>query len=877
MCPEFELLDRQVANDVSPFEAVDPNASAGRYIFDPRRAVKKFRRSAAGNYELAEDLRPPQVLLATTFYLMGSVLNEHWPASLSFASVYGFIRDRLRAVRTDLTLQSCRDSVAVQCHELAVRFMIAAGHLLAEEERAAFEPQQNCEQLNGSLSALREIYKSTQQRHSPNEPEMQSYAILLGMDKREAASAIASIPEHVLASPHVQVALDVCRAFQQGNYVRFFKILRQDPRLSYLQACLMHQFVMPVRQRALAALAQLGSGSEVAALLPFEWFYRQLCFVDTAELEYYADRFGFKFNDSIVDLSSIRERGDAVDLRAEEQNFHFRRFDEIIEGLRRAGRSLSGIVFGCDQGMDRPSNYDAVLQCLRVPKWIAPNSDLNPAASAAIQTKIPAAAIPSSTIIAPVQPSNTVSAQAVPNTIDHQVALKKKLEAQATERQRRRERISLVANELLDALIDHTVRFNVSEWCARALDQVFHEDRARHHRSRVEAASLVLNDLLNEIVKEQVTDLADLMVMRVRACEAISTKTDQSSLLPFVILNALEREVCDESVKEAYLECRAIQFVKLRLLRRMRVLTRHRPIAAWKRLIHSNANANTQMSMDGVLPTSPPQPIHIVFVINGNEPSALEASKSLLSPLAATSTANELAYLQTFLPTGAPIQMISSFKDGPVILTRLVVTSGTVDLFSWPANYPGPTHLFILGTGISLHNIDQFPWQVSVYSDLSRFDQFSNGRFKHPNEVVESLFGSLNFSQLPAVEFDLLPSQLVPPEIFQMFINFFPDTHTAEHIVRLFQACCSILWESSVAQRILFWHPQAAGRSAVLETLSRAPHLPSYFGKLMQNGDIEKALRTLDDVIGPCLVACRELLFTNQSLSTLKTAMELEE
>lgn len=162
MCPEFELLDRQVANDVSPFEAIDPNVPIGKHIFDPKRAIKKFRRSAAGNYELAEDLRPPQVLLATTYYLMGEVLAK--PVDLPFSTLYGFIRDRLRAVRTDLTLQSCRDSFAIQCHELAVRFMIAAGHLLAEEERAAFEPQQNCEQLNGSLSALRELYKSERVR-----------------------------------------------------------------------------------------------------------------------------------------------------------------------------------------------------------------------------------------------------------------------------------------------------------------------------------------------------------------------------------------------------------------------------------------------------------------------------------------------------------------------------------------------------------------------------------------------------------------------------------------------------------------------------------------------------------------------------------------
>ncbi len=846
MCPEFELLDRQVANDVSPFEAIDPSVPAGRYIFDARRAIKKFRRSAAGNYELAEDLRPPQVLLATTCYLMSNVLSQQWPSTLSFAAVYGFVRDRLRAIRTDLTLQSCRDEFAVRCHELAVRFIIAAGHLLSEEERAAFAPQQNCEQLNGSLSALRELYKTTQ-RGSRNEAEMQSFAILLGLDKREAASAIASIPEEVLASPQVQVALDVYRAFQQSNHVRFFKILQKDPRLSYLQACLMHQFVLPMRQRALTALAQLNEN------LFFDWFRKQLCFVDDVEVEYYAGRFGFTLNASsrMIDLYGIRERGEAIDLRAEEQNFRFRRFDAIIEGSRRAGKSLSNVVFG---GKDRPADYDKLIQCLKTPNWIEPESNT-----------LPTNLTPPSVLTNPL-----ISQPQTNPAFDHQMALKKKLEAQAAQRQKRKELIAAVAENLWEALVEHTVRFNVAELSTKALERVCKESQSRLVAKHSGTAEAILNELLNEVVKEQLTGFVELSTLRVRAFEALSIKADQHATLPFIILNALEREICDEFVKEAFLECKAAQFLQRKILKKMRQLaSTQKPISSWKRLIHFDVEPFAIELATAI------QPVHLLFLVDGTDSFALEAAKSLLSPLSAAAPVNELAYLQTFLPEQLKIQMLSSYQEGPLILSRFVSDCSIVDFFSWPPNYPAPTHIFVLGSELSVQNIESIPWRVNIFADWARFPRYSNGRFKIPKEVLESLFSNLPLEVLLVVDFDLLPSQLIPSEIFEIFIKA-PDTFTIEHVVALFSVCCSILWESSTGQRVLVWHPQTAGRSAVLETLQKAPQLPSYFERLMQ-GDLEQAFQALDDIIGPCLVACREILFTNQSLSMIQIALSLEE
>ena len=53
--------------------------------------------------------------------------------------------------------------------------------------------------------------------------------------------------------------------------------------------------------------------------------------MDEAELLYYADRFGFRVTQQTVDLASLIQRGEAQDLRAEEENFKVRQFHESIE------------------------------------------------------------------------------------------------------------------------------------------------------------------------------------------------------------------------------------------------------------------------------------------------------------------------------------------------------------------------------------------------------------------------------------------------------------------------------------------------------------------------------------------------------------------
>ena len=52
----------------------------------------------------------------------------------------------------------------------------------------------------------------------------------------------------MLGSTHVQQALALLAAYDAGNFVRFFKLMRSVP---YLMACIAHRLVPAVRHRAL--------------------------------------------------------------------------------------------------------------------------------------------------------------------------------------------------------------------------------------------------------------------------------------------------------------------------------------------------------------------------------------------------------------------------------------------------------------------------------------------------------------------------------------------------------------------------------------------------------------------------------------------------
>ena len=866
MCPEFEMIDRQVTNDVSLFEAQIPfNPPHGKLIIDPKRAVKKFRRSAAGNYELAEDLRPPEVLLATTVYLMRDVLGDgKWPENnVPFAVLYAFIRDRLRAIRTDLTLQNCKTIQSIRIHELSIRFLIAAGHLLCEEERAAFEPQQNNEQLNGCLSALREMYKAVRLTGECEksallkyEAEFQAYSIILSVDKKEAALAISSLPLNLLQSESIQVALEAFSSFQNTNYVKFLGLIRDDPRTTYLQACLMHQFVLPVRQKALTALVLDKSNSSFKTV-PKADIIRWLAFVDEAELLYYADRFGFRVAQQTVDLTSLIQRGEAQDLRAEEENFKVRQFHESIEQKRRKGVSLSEIMFE-----DIDLNLEQVMKVLNRPAQQSQHQAFGNLSNSLTSEFLAAASSPKPTrkkfytsacVVNDEEAINnkpfTSFTQTTQNTlspaveepkIDLQSVLKKKLEAQAQERQARKERIDAISLAMLDALIDSIVGNHVAESCTNSWDYLSKELRQKRKSTIEQVSLLIYENLIETEILPSVLDI-ELMKLRCRAAESLEAKIQSINQATFSILNSLEQEIYQELILESFLNFKSLQFTKQKWFKLMR--NRGKSIELeWQKLFNIHKD----------------RPIHLLFIG--------ESFDTFLEPLIKAGPPNTLKYLQSFITNPDDLKILwstTTTHENPFILSHSH-NSSCID--NWPSNFPGPT--VIVTTTEPSYNTNVFPWTPKI------LNLDSSVSFK---DIISTVLADAESPDLPIINENLKPSDFIPEELIESFVIEPFEKHghgqSAELLKDLFRGFFDrliwILFRSPQSSKLLSWHPKIAGKSRTIESIRKSQSMAETFLNLFSaSNSIQMSLDSLDQIYENVFVTgSLDCLYTTQSIS----------
>ncbi|KAJ2781393.1 actin cytoskeleton and mitosis protein [Coemansia interrupta] len=286
MCPEFEREERELKNNLAPQEL-----AAGTRRADKHRAVKMFHRSAAGNEEpLPEDLRTPDTLVRTIDYLIDSVVG----ADQSLVSCHGFVRDRMRSVRQDFTIQNVRDERTVLACERNARFHIASLHVLCGHKD--FAEQQDMEQLRNTLKTLLELYDDRRKAGQPseNEPEFAAYYVVAHLRDQDAKRVAERLPRSVFAAPVVQQALrlhmlsdssdarvtrqDPGNRFAAQNLgVQFFRAVA-SPATPFLLACLAEYHFPAVRRAALRALHmafpfQAGKqypAEEVAAMLAFD-------------------------------------------------------------------------------------------------------------------------------------------------------------------------------------------------------------------------------------------------------------------------------------------------------------------------------------------------------------------------------------------------------------------------------------------------------------------------------------------------------------------------------------------------------------------------------------------------------------------------------
>ncbi|RKP08647.1 SAC3/GANP/Nin1/mts3/eIF-3 p25 family-domain-containing protein [Thamnocephalis sphaerospora] len=310
MCPEFEREEREYQKSIDKYEQL----ANAKHRIDHTRAVKTFHRPAAGNEQpLPCDVRPPPVLERTLRYLIHDIVAVHGIEDTHF-----FVRDRMRSIRQDYTLQNERGPSAIAVHEQIARFHIACTHLLCES--SGFSESQEMEQLRKGtrspmvtrlmLQSLQEFYDDALIAgiECPNEAEFRSYYLVAHLGDKDVLRQAQYYRPQVYQSPMVQQALRFHSLYQRSgsfitvNMARFFRTVAH-PATTFLTACMLEHFFINVRKHSLFSLcASVNIKQRPAVAIP--QFAAMFGFTDNEELLKFCAYYGLTVTDSKVMLST---------------------------------------------------------------------------------------------------------------------------------------------------------------------------------------------------------------------------------------------------------------------------------------------------------------------------------------------------------------------------------------------------------------------------------------------------------------------------------------------------------------------------------------------------------------------------------------------
>lgn len=271
MCPPRERQWREKERLLHPFEVADGTENDARPKADRNKAIKQFSRSAAGQREATSDeLRPPQVLLKTTAYLMRMIVPSC--SGDSWTDTYHFVWDRLWAVRQDMTIQGLNGGECIEILEQAVRFYVYSAFRCFEEDVNAFDPHINSQHLQECLKRLLVQYQQSTVYQCVNRPEMEAIYILHNLGSFDALAHALTLPKEIRNHSLVKISLDTSLAHRKGNFIR---VLMNYKALRPLLACALHSHLELIRRTALQVMTVAFSSQNCK--FPLSTLGRWLC------------------------------------------------------------------------------------------------------------------------------------------------------------------------------------------------------------------------------------------------------------------------------------------------------------------------------------------------------------------------------------------------------------------------------------------------------------------------------------------------------------------------------------------------------------------------------------------------------------------------
>ena len=311
-------------------------AGEGPFRGQPLRPVKRWRRAAAGVDMPAHELRTPEALIMSLSYICSDVVVDRTIETVDKAlqeeytrwiqrdppkaagggdrtsfdedqlklDVYCYASEKVQQIGKDVIGQALISWEAVEVREQASRFYIMYNHELCDDpywERTA--PQyvmKNDLELDAVLGDTNDVHKKMRGRgfHCPNEGEFACYLLLRSMDPTK----VMKMPSDVRTSAEVLFAMQVMEAYKTGDYVTFFRMLRDEA--TFLQGCLMLNKVSEVRQQGLRILNKTMGTAKLAKTpstrVPLEEIVRLFAFDDAMDAAEFCAALGYQVREGAV-------------------------------------------------------------------------------------------------------------------------------------------------------------------------------------------------------------------------------------------------------------------------------------------------------------------------------------------------------------------------------------------------------------------------------------------------------------------------------------------------------------------------------------------------------------------------------------------------
>ncbi|KAH8419680.1 hypothetical protein KR009_000867, partial [Drosophila setifemur] len=252
MCPEKERVLREFQRQVAVYE-LQPGSD--EHICH-ERAVKQYSRSSADQETpLPHELRNEKALHMTMSYLMHEIMDIRESSHLG--DWFHFVWDRTRSIRKEITQQELCSLGAVKLVEQCARFHIHCAARLVGADPSVFDSKINAENLTKCLQTLKYMYHDLRLKgvQCPREAEFRGYIVLLNLADANFLWDIGQLPAELQSCPEIRQAIQFYLALQDTNFVRFFKLLREE-QTSYLSACILVTYFPRLRVLALHRLIQ---------------------------------------------------------------------------------------------------------------------------------------------------------------------------------------------------------------------------------------------------------------------------------------------------------------------------------------------------------------------------------------------------------------------------------------------------------------------------------------------------------------------------------------------------------------------------------------------------------------------------------------------